>query len=265
MGFLRGRDHSEPPQNRAIVEAMNNVAVHDAPERRALLFQLLLDATLIVATPEAPDQPGVSRTAQPGEHLTLVTLPDEDGLVLPVFTSDESLSAWRPGVGGYVEMQGRDLFQLAAAGGTDVIVLDPGSATGGTILRHELEALSKGRLPLGKQEVFSESTEVRIGQPAELPPAELLEALRAALAETPLALRAFLFLMRQGDAAPEMCVGVVLDDAAVGDAERAAMRAIVDGAGNRSPDAGWLAFLNVTDGDWLEDLTAGAGVEIYRR
>jgi hypothetical protein len=42
------------------------------------------------------------------------------------------------------------------------------------------------------------------------------------------------------------------------------LRAIVDGSGNRSIAARSLAFLWARNG-LLEDLTAGAGTEIFRR
>jgi type III secretion system (T3SS) SseB-like protein len=77
------------------VDAMRAVSVSETFQRRALLFQLLLESTLIVATPAPAAEPG-TRTARPGESLNLVTLQDADGTVLPVFTSTAALAGVVP-------------------------------------------------------------------------------------------------------------------------------------------------------------------------
>jgi hypothetical protein len=251
--------------NTAIVEAMHSVAAHDTPRARALLFQLLLDTRLVVATRQAAGEPG-RRTVGAGEHLDLLTLEGErgQGRVLPVFTSLETLLAWRPGGGGYLILPGRSLFELAAANDSGGIVIDPGSPTRGTIVRQELEALARGRVPLGTGEVVAEPTGARIGPPAVPPPADAIEAVRAALDAEPLAVGGFVFLLQQGGTPPELCIGVELRPGVSGESERAAMRAIVEGAGNRSTAARSLAFLWARDG-LLESLTSGGGTEIFRR
>jgi SseB protein N-terminal domain len=258
-------DEPEELSNTAVVEAMHSVAAHDTPRARALLFQLLLDTRLVVATRDAAGEPG-RRTVGAGEHLDLLTLEGErgQGRVLPVFTSLDTLLAWRPGGGGYLILPGRPLFELAAANDTGGIVIDPGSPTRGTIVRRELEALARGRIPLGTSEVVAEPTGTRIGRPAVPPPADAIEAVRAALDAEPLAVGGFVFLLQQGGTPPELCVGVELRHGVSGGAERAAMRAIVEGAGNRSIAARSLAFLWARDG-LLESLAGGGGTEIFRR
>jgi hypothetical protein len=263
----RGKHESDLPSNTALVQAMRDVATYDAPETRARLYQLFLDTRLIVATFDVPTETG-PRTVQAGEPLKLITLADEQGpgRVLPAFTSVETLLAWRPDGGGYLALPGLSLFELAAANQNDTvkIVIDPGSPTHGTIVRAELEALAKARLPLENHEVLTQEAEVRIGLPAVRPPDDAIEAVRAAMAEEPRALRAFLFLLQQGDAAPEMCIGVEFrGDVAYHD-ERLAMRAIVDGSGSRSAAARSFGFMRADDG-LLKSLADGAGAEIYRR
>src|SRR5690242_11294566 len=121
---------------------MLNVATDDAEETRALLFQLLLDATLVVMTP--PTVAGQrKRLLKPMPTTRFVTFHDGDGTVLPVFTSTSTLLEWRPEGAGYLAVPGRTLFEMAASGGADKIVLDPGSATRGELTRHEIEALSR--------------------------------------------------------------------------------------------------------------------------
>ncbi|HZD71523.1 MAG TPA: SseB family protein [Actinomycetes bacterium] len=197
----------QDPSNTAVVEAMRSVASHDTPQTRALLFQLLLDTRLVVATRGTPAEGG--RTVREGEHLDLLTLAGEPGQgpVLPVFTSLDTLLAWRPLGGGYLVVPSRSLFELAAANHTSGIVIDPGSPTRGTILREELQALARGRIRLGTSEVVPESTRARIGPPVAPPPAGAIRAVRAALEEEPLAVGAFAFVLEQGGAAPELCIG----------------------------------------------------------
>src|ERR1700753_2823732 len=86
----------EPLRNHALVEAMRAVSVQDTPGRRALLFRLLLESTVVVATPEMSGEPGM-RTAEAGERLSLFTFRDGDETVLPVFTTAAAVLAWRPG------------------------------------------------------------------------------------------------------------------------------------------------------------------------
>jgi hypothetical protein len=73
------------------------------------------------------------------EWFDLITLPGEDG--------PERLGEWRPAGSPYVGFRGRTLFEIAVSNGMARIVVNLGSATGGSILRGEIEALARGRLP----------------------------------------------------------------------------------------------------------------------
>src|SRR4051795_2957565 len=128
----------QPLENTAIVEAMHNVALHDGEDTRALLYQLLLESTLVVATPDAPETAG-EHTAGAGETMTLSTMQDGDEIVLPVFTSVRTLLEWRPEGGGYAAMPAQAIFEMVA-GGRGPIPLAPPSPPHGTVPRHEIEA-----------------------------------------------------------------------------------------------------------------------------
>lgn len=248
--------------NVALVEAMKNVSVDDRPDARAILFSLLLETTLLVVTPEAPQRPG-ARTAQPGEALDIVTLADSDGPMIPAFTSLESLSRWLTSPAGYLAMPSRALFEIAEANGTNKIALDPGSPTWGLLTRYEIEQLSRGRLPLGNAgDVVTEPTEIRIGKPTTPPSPAALQALRTQLTQVPSALRAWYFLMQQGDHAPESCIGIHF---AVGvDPRAGVMRQIIDRAGAESDAVRGLAFL-VADESLQSDLAGGSGELFFTR
>ena len=252
----------ESLQNAALVEAMRAVSVSDTEENRALLFRRLRDSTLVVAPPEAPPTTGMRRAGE-GDHLRLVTLEDEEGSMLPVFTSVDTLLEWRASGGGYAALPARSLFEMAASTSTSKLLINPGSATGGIVTRQDLDALARGRLPLGSTEVIAEETQVRIGRPAHPPSAEVLQAVRQALAAEQRCVAGWLFLMQRGATDPELMVGVELAPGVVGESERAAMRAIAEGAGQRSNGARSLAFIPASRG--LKGSLAANGDEIFRR
>ncbi len=240
----------EPAGADAVERAMELVAADDTPDNRAALFRLLLAATLLAATTDATR-----------DETDLVTFEGEDGPVLPSFTRPETLLRWRPSGSGSVELGGRALFELAAAKRTGCIWLNLGSETAGVITRRELEALARGRLPLGEAEVVAAASEVRVGRAPNPPGDDVLGAVRAALGAEGAAVAAWLFVMQQGENAPELVVGVELTGGA--DAG-AAMRAVVDGAGDRSREARELLFMAL-DGGLLATIAAGSGDEIFRR
>jgi SseB protein N-terminal domain/SseB protein C-terminal domain len=233
----------EPLSNAGVVEAMKNVSEDDRPETRAMLFQLLLDTTLLVVTPAVPKRSG-ERTLRAAEHLNLVTLKDDEGSVLPVFTSVEAVSKWLTDSAGYIAVPSRALFELVATSDTNRVLIDPGSPTWGSVTRYEIEQLARGRLPLGKAgDVVAESTEVRIGKPATPPPPSALDALRTQLAQVPSVLRAWYFMMQQGQQAPELMIAIQY--AAGVSLGAGLMRQIIDGAGDTSPTS-------ATSPSWLQ-------------
>jgi hypothetical protein len=252
-----------PLRNTAIVEAMLNVAIDDADETRALLFQLLLEATLVVMTPPAlPAQR--KRLLKPLPKTEFVTLPGDEGPVLPVFTSTATLLEFRPEGAAYLAVPGATLFEMAAAGGADLIAIDPGSETRGVITRHELEALSRHRLPLGDTEVVAESVQVQIGRPAVPPADETIGAVVTALRGQAGVEQAWLCLVKQGASPPEMVVAArFADDVDEADAQEA-MRAFVDEASEHDHGVRELLFVRA-DEALVATLSKGAGRELFRR
>ncbi|MEZ0069995.1 hypothetical protein ABIA32_006043 [Streptacidiphilus sp. MAP12-20] len=265
-------DRSAPPldrdgqvlRNAALEAAMREVALHDSPQSRGLLYQLLLDALVIVAIPDEPAIAG-PRTLNAGESLTLVTTSDDDATVLPVFTHAEAVLAWRPEQGGMLTLPARAVLELAAANATNKIAINPGSATWGFVSRREIQALAQGRVPLPDgSEVVTAAAEVRVGRPQSMPPAEVMTALSQALNAEPTANAAWIFVMQQGTTPGEMTVGVDFAAAPEDPRHRAAMRKIVDGTGAHCEAARGLMFVTA-DQDWKAILEDGSGVEIFRR
>ncbi|MEZ0095167.1 SseB family protein [Streptacidiphilus sp. EB129] len=260
----RDRD-GEVLRNSALEEAMLGVSRHDSPQSRALLYQLFLDAMVVVAIPDEPEELPVERVLHPGESIALLTVTDEDGEVLPVFSNAEAVLAWRPSRGGVVTLPARDIVQMAAAHGTAKIVINPGSPTWGYVTSREIRSLAQGRLPLTDgSEVAAEDAEVQIGLPETMPSAEVMAAVTEVLQAEASAEVAWLFVMRQGDAPTETAVAVEFHAAPLDPGHRRAMRTIVDGSGYRCADARSLLFLTADQG-WRTILADGGGVEIFRR
>lgn len=254
------RSEAEPLE---VERAIQAVVADDNAETRSALFTALVNATLVAATPTAPTEER-SWVAGEGEEVGLVTLDSDEGPVIPIFTSVERLLEWEPGGSGYVALPGPALFEMAAGTGTVALEVNPGSATRGTIVRSEFEALARGRIPVGNTEVLAAGTEVRIGRAAQPPPDDVVAAVRRVVAAEERATEAWLYLMQQGADEPEHVVGIVLADGLPEDAERAAIRNIADHAGTESPGARELLFVGV-DEEFRKDLADGAGDLVFAR
>jgi len=250
--------------NSALVDAMAAVAKNDCEQSRATLFELLLEATLIVSTPDSPPDEG-SRRAGTDERMKVAMLQGEGGVVLPVFTSVATLLDWRPEGGTYTALAATALLRMALNMPDGTIVVDPGSATQGTLTGYEIATLASGRLPLGGSEVAPAGTQVRIGPPSAPPPDEVVHAIRDALAAEPGAHAAWLFLQQQEGCAAELVIGVELSAGIEGEAEATTMRRLVDRAGARCAGVASLAFMVVREDAGMRQAIVAGGEEIFRR
>jgi hypothetical protein len=227
-----------------------------------MLFQLLLDSTLFVVTPTTPQHEG-ERTVQANQSVSLVTVTDGDGVVLPIFTSITSMNRWLDHPAGYLAMPSRAIFEMAAGGGTAKIVLDPGSPTGGAVTRYEIEQLARGRLPLGADgDIVTDATAVRIGLPTPPPTPTALDALRHQLRQSPSASEAWYYLMQQAYQPAELVIAIQFDPGA--DPQAGAMRQIIDGAAAAAPDIQNLIFVSLDHG-FRRSLANGSGERFYTR
>ncbi len=243
---------------------MERVALEDTPAQRKALFELLVARLLLVATPPSDREVG-AWTAQPGDTLSFVTLQTDDGPVWPVFTSEEALLSWRPEGSRFAEIPARALFEMAAANGTARIDINPASGIRGSIVRREIEALARGRLPLGgSSEVITEETKVRIGQAAVPPPDDVVQAVVDALEREPLAASAWLFLMQQGNLPPEHVVGVAFADSVAERDHQGGYGSCWPGVGEALTGHQQLRRFVITP-DLRHTLQNGAGRQIFTR
>ena len=176
---------------------MRNVSIEDSPQRRAMLYQLMLESTLIVATAGPPGD--ADAASEPNRRLQLQGGTDEDGTWVPVFTSLSRLQRWEPTGGSWTAMAARPLFEMLERGGTGKVVVDPASDVWGIIPRHAVEAMARGDLPTGVPTQLVNaagwSFEVPLGQL----PIDGINAVRAAVTAAPNVTRAFITRMSDGD------------------------------------------------------------------
>ncbi len=137
-----GDDGSADPALLSALEAFHRgegdaAAIATAYRSARLLIPLLAEAG---ETGIAPSGHMVDKT----QELSIVTVAAADGRrVLPVFTSVATLTAWdraaRP-----VPVEGTRTALAAASDGTDLIVIDPGSATEFVLRRPAVWAIGQG-------------------------------------------------------------------------------------------------------------------------
>ena len=247
-------------RNDAIVEALQNLAAHDTLDRRAMLFQLMVDSTFVVATPEG-GEPGETAPVLV-ETVGLQMARDADGVVLPLFTDADALARWAPAGGGHASLRARPLFHMAVQQGVAKVVINPGSEASAEITRREFSSLAEGRLPVGPVTDFvAPHTRMQLGRPPAAPSAVGLDAVRRAIEDEGSASRAFYTWLRQGENEPGIGIVVFFSGGVTSDQVDAAMQGIAGESAAQSTEThGWV-FL-VGDPDMEVALVGGAGTEI---
>jgi hypothetical protein len=195
VGFLdrlRGKVQTntlEELDNRPLLNAMEDLARQDSRESRALLYRTLLDAILIVPTPELPPNlktgPFVA-TGNEAFHFPL--LRDSRGTrLVPVFSDLGALRNWDPNT-PYIGLNAVALFKTVLGTEAEEIRINPFDPLrkmirpGGTLTRREFQLLSEGRIPSespsGMERIaFQPGQQILIGIPAKEPAPEVLDAL----------------------------------------------------------------------------------------
>lgn len=129
-----GDDGTAPPAFLAAHAAF--AAGRSGPEEVVAVLQ---DIRLLV-----PLLPEPGATGEHAAELALVTVAGPDGRrVLPAFSSTVALAAWNPSARP-VPAPARQVALGAAADGTELVIVDPGSTTCFGLRRSALEALARG-------------------------------------------------------------------------------------------------------------------------
>jgi hypothetical protein len=189
---FRNKAHTDPLEsldNRPLLQAMEALARVDSPENRTRLYRALLDAILIIPTPEVPTalKPGTFVTTG-DESLQFPLLRDARGIkLIPAFSDLRALRNWDPNT-PYIGLKSVDLFKTVLnteAGEIRINPFDPIRKMirpGGTVTRREFQLLSEGRIPSespgGMERIaFQPGQQILIGIPAKEPAPEVLDAL----------------------------------------------------------------------------------------
>lgn len=137
-----GEPEGRPLLNSALVEAMRVLSHSDTPHTRALLHQVLLETSLVVAVPTGPDSP-----LRGASDLSVAAAADEFGPILPVFTTESAAADWLGPDAGVATAPARALLAAAAALGPARMLINLGSMVAVTISAAEVVALSRPAKP----------------------------------------------------------------------------------------------------------------------
>ena len=151
----------------AELERLLQAAAGDPAERPAFFDALLGHDVLVLGTLEPPPTDGV---AQPGSSMQLVNVSDDEGALVPFFTSHEMLQvalAARPGTDPrFLRVPCRALFEMTKG---SRLVLNPDAPYGKIFLPAEIDALVAGREPGMTTDVVTEARQVTVGAAAHIP------------------------------------------------------------------------------------------------
>lgn len=244
--------------NPELTEAVKAVAERDTPERRQVLYQALLDSTLILPTPEEPEEsgtePAASDITEEDEALTFVTFEDDAGeTVLIVFTEEDAALAWEPEGLPYIALKGRDLLMIAAENEVAALVLNPGSPETAHLDQDEIVALSQGETPAPHREeaqVMPGGMTVLIGPPAEEPPENWQEAIREVLDRYPSIESAYFFQLHLPPEGIRHVIGLELYQGMSREAQDRLMETMVREFEELLPEGQTLDFIVLDEQDF---------------
>ena len=216
------------------------VAHGDSPETRRVLYESMLKTWFVVPTREAvPDAPGF-HDIQEGIAASFSLEHDSAGLLVAVaFTDEEALRNWHKTI-PWIALQGTAFFQAVAGTQAEEIVInpyeidDPNSRMirpGGRVKRWELEELAQGNLPLTPTHEGAEmqpaSQSVLVTMPAQMPAAEVFDAMSAAARKLPYVVALYFAQVIYPDGEPHWTIAVEFDAGSSPKRDKAAMSALV--------------------------------------
>ena len=216
---------------------------------------------LLVPTPDTGQEPRGPRVLAETEEVSFIVVQDEDGRsVLPVFTSEEAFLRWKPEGSSYVGLPERVLVEILAGSDWHRMVVDGADEDALVITREAAREL------IGAAHyVVPGGSVLLIGQPAQAPPAGLIDAVRAACERRPAVAEGYLYQMAivDRDEVPHLAIGLRLDSSL----DDEAVRTLVDAVGSEVQPRLWgLDFIDfqVLDDDMLAEVQS-SGPPVFRR
>lgn len=197
------RERPEPPRNDSLTAALK-AGQRDPQGDRAPLYRAMLESRLIVALTEPP------APAEPGQSVVLkfALFEGQGARAIAGFTDIETFGRqFREEPVPWVALSVQEMCRHAKEGGI-TIVINPAGPIGYHLTEHEIEALSRGRVPRGAEyQTVQPGTRVLIGMPAQRPPEEVLRAMREAAAQCG-AREVFWFWISMGATPPHLGLAV---------------------------------------------------------
>ena len=194
----------------ALQAALAAWAADPGPATCAQVYAALLPARLLIPlVPVSADPTGGGRRRE----LAAATLIGRDGApAVPAFTSVDALARWRPDARP-VTVTARDALASALREDAAAVVLDVAGPVAFAVEEPALRDLAGGFVPVGGAEEIATST-VAGGLSAIQPVcdvgAELVEAVRAALAREPAVAEAYLLAPEVTPDSSDVALGLVL-------------------------------------------------------
>ena len=237
--------------------AIKSVAADNTPESRAVLYQTLLQSTLILPTPESED---LSQVEDPqflteDEALTFMTYEnDAGGIVMIAFTDEDAALTWEPEGLPYIGLRGLDLILIAAENQVAEIAINPASPEGYRMQQDEIAALAEGESPASETAppvVTAPGTTVLVGPPDEKPPRSWREALTEILTHYPSVESAYLFQLHVPPQGGRNVIGLVLYEGMSAAAQERMMDTMLSEFEGNLPTGQALEFVLIDDPDFL--------------
>jgi hypothetical protein len=251
-------DPSSTPANEALRLLLGEHAAEPSPERRTAALAAMLDAELLLVTPDAPSAAGTAEVVAV-DVLSMVMADDGEGhAVVPVFTGPDTALAWQPDGVVCAARHALELFRIAAADSEGKVGIDLGSPAELVVEPHEIAALAEGVVPGD-----TGSGQVLVATPVDPLPPEVADAVRDAVAAEPAVVRAALFLLHADDG---QRLAVVIEFSPETDHDHdvaPVMERIVASVATRTDAAGGLTMLVATP-EWGTTFDTG-GIELFSR
>lgn len=253
----------EPPTNSVLLQAMENAASSDSPQSREILYEVLIDATLLAITPEPPAKTGVHPVGE-DQPIQLVTANDAQGPLLPLFTNIEAIRQWHPNPQGYVMLPARDVFEHTAATNPCRIALNPGSQIRGVLTPPEIEALAQGRVPDTKAELLADPLNMAVAKSSTPPPREVIQTIRSLLMPEKKITQAWYFDVERDFLFTNQAVAIRFAEGTAPAEQDRIMRSLVHEAGRAEPKLASFLFQIATP-EIITAMEDGNGDEFFVR
>lgn len=265
MPDLDPADPADTPANAALRSALAAHASDPSVETRGLAMAALLEAELLLVTPDAPAEAGTAEVVAV-DVVSMVMADDGEGhAVIPAFTGTDAALAWQPDGVSCAVRPALELLRIAVADTEGKVGIDLGSPAELVLEPAEIAALAEGWVPGAPEGDGGEGgAQVLVATPVDPLPPEVTEAVRTAVEGEPDVVRAALYLVElPGRDDPRTVVITFAPDVDQATVVPEAMGRIVEAVAAGTDAAAGLTFVVATP-EWGTTFDEG-GIEVFSR